>query len=184
MAKKTKRTPTIPEVIRKRRADYLIARSYRSLLMRCVVLVLVLFVLLTQVFLFYQVSGNEMFPAVKDGDLLLVYRLNREWMKDDVVVYEAEGKTRLGRIVAREGDVVTITEQGSLQVNGTTQGGEILYPTYARETGLEYPYVVPEDQVFVLGDYRTQTEDSRDFGPIPESGLQGKVITILRRRGI
>lgn len=183
MAKKPKRIPTIPEVIRRRRADIIIAQSYRSLFLRIILLVLVLFILLTQVFAFHQVSGNEMFPAVKDGDLLLIYRIQKDFSKDDVVLYEAEGKVRISRIVAREGDVVTITEEGSLQVNGTTQGGEIMYPTYPGEN-YEYPYVVPEGHVFVLGDYRTQTEDSRDFGPIPLTDLDGKAITILRRRGI
>ena len=68
-------------------------------------------------------------------------------------------------------------------MNGTPQSGEILYPTYPKE-GMEYPYRVPEGTVFVLGDYRTQTEDSRDFGPVSLDDVEGKVITILRRRGI
>ena len=179
---KLKRIPTIPEVIRRRRADIIIADGYRSLFFRVVVLILVLFILLTQVFGFHQVSGNEMFPAVKDGDLLLLYRIYSDYAKDDVVRYTAEGEVRLGRIVAREGDVVTITEEGSLQVNGTTQGGEIMYPTYAKE-GIEYPYRVPEG-LFLLGDYRTQARDSRDFGPVPLDNIKGKVITIVRRRGV
>ena len=43
---------------------------------------------------------------------------------------------------------------------------------------------VPENHVFILGDYRTQTVDSRDFGPVPMECVAGKVITILRRRGL
>ena len=43
---------------------------------------------------------------------------------------------------------------------------------------------VPEGSVYVLGDYRTNTQDSRDFGAIPIKSVQGKVITILRRRGL
>ena len=89
----------------------------------------------------------------------------------------------MGRVIAREGDVVNIDENGTLHVNGTVQGGEIMYPTYAKE-GIEYPYKVPEDSIFILGDYRTQTEDSRDFEAIPIDDVEGKVITILRRRGL
>lgn len=183
MATDPRKRPTIPQIIRRRRADVLIGRSYVSLLLRTLLLAAVILVLLTQVFLFHQVSGNEMFPAVKDGDLILGYRLHTEYAKGDVVIYTMEGKTRVSRVLAREGDVVTITEEGSLQVNGTTQGGEILYPTYPGEY-LDYPYVVPEGHVFLLGDYRTQTEDSRDFGPVPESALKAQAITIMRRRGI
>lgn len=178
-----KKKPDIPEVIHRRRSDVLIARGYRSLLLRLVVLAVVLYLLLTQVFLITQVSGNEMFPAVKDGDLVLAYRLQSVYAKNDVVVYRAEGKSRVGRIVGREGDVIMLDDSGSLLVNGTNQSGEILYPTYAGE-GFTYPYVVPERSFFILSDHRTQCEDSRDFGAVPASSVAGKAITILRRRGI
>lgn len=104
-------------------------------------------------------------------------------MKEDVIAYQTSEEPRFGRIIAREGDVVTITNSGTLQVNGTTQSGEILYPTYPIE-GIEYPYRVPEGCVFVLGDYRTKAKDSRTLGPISMEDLDGKVITILRRRGL
>ena len=177
------KTPTIQEVIRRRRANILITQGYISLALRCLTLALVLLVLLTQVFLITQVSGNDMFPAVKDGDLLFAYRLQSDLSKNDVVVYTAAGQRRVGRILGRPGDVITLDDSGNLLVNGTNQGGEIMYPTYAKEN-YTYPYVVPEDAYFILGDYRTQTEDSRDFGAVPKSDIRGKVITILRRRGI
>ena len=87
----------------------------------------------------------------------------------------------VGRIGANSTDVINLNESGTITVNGTVQGGEIIYPTYAKE-GLEYPFRVPEDAVFILGDYRIAAEDSRDFGPVPYSKVLGKVITILRRR--
>lgn len=57
----------------------------------------------------------------------------------------------------------------------------ILYPTYPKSL-LSYPYAVPEDSVFILGDCRTQAEDSRDFGPVQCSAVKAKVITLIRRR--
>ena len=122
-----------------------------------------------------------MFPAVKDGDLILGFRLQREYVKDDVVVYEADGETHVGRIMGRETDVITMDDTGTLLVNGTVQGGEILFPTYP-EDGIEYPYTVPEGCVFILGDYRTQSKDSREYGSVPLKNVKAKVITILRRR--
>lgn len=180
---KMKKTPTIEQVIRNRGNQILIRQGYVSLLLRCILLVLVFVLLFTQVFLIMQVSGNDMFPAVKDGDLVFAYRLQKDLSKNDVIVYRYNGELRVGRILGRPGDVIMMDDSGSLLVNGTTQGGEIMYPTYAKEN-YTYPYVVPEDAYFILGDYRTQTEDSRDFGPIMKSSIQGKVITILRRRGI
>ena len=150
---------------------------------RVLLLLLVGWLLVTQVFLFTQVQGNSMFPALKDGDLAIGFRLQQVYQKGDVVIFELDGQLRTGRVAARVGDFVTIQEDGTLLVNGTIQTGEILYPTYPKET-LTYPYQVPEDSLFILGDYRTQSEDSRDFGPIPLENVKAKVITILRRRGL
>ena len=179
----TSKNQTTADIITMRRNQALDRQGWISLLGRVVVLVLVFWVLFSQVFLITQISGNTMFPAIKDGDLIIGFRLQREYAKNDVILYTMDGTIRIGRIVARQTDVVTLDDGGSLLVNGTTQSGEILYPTYAKE-GLTYPYTVPEEHVFVLGDYRTQTEDSRDFGPIPMENVKGKVITILRRRGL
>lgn len=170
-------------IINRRRNQALDRQDSLSLLLRVIMLALCAWVLLSQVFLITQVRGNEMFPAVKDGDLLIGFRLQQEYSKNDVVAYSTSGKLRIGRIVARANDVVTLDDSGTLLVNGTTQSGEILYPTYARE-GQEYPITVPQGQVFILGDYRTQCQDSRDFGSIPMENVEGKVITILRRRGL
>lgn len=180
---KTKKVLTISEVIKKRREDLSIRLGYQDLFIRILVLIIVGYLLFTQVFLLTQVRGNEMFPAIKDGDLILAFRLEQAYAKSDVVVYEVDGKTYIGRILAKENDIVTLDESGTLLVNGTVQSGEILFPTYATDT-LEYPYRVPENCVFVLGDYRTQAIDSRELGPISIDDIEGKVITFLRRRGI
>lgn len=64
-------------------------RDALSLLGRVVVLAAAAWVLFTQVFLLTQASGNSMFPAVKDGDLLIGYRLQGTYAKNDVVLYES-----------------------------------------------------------------------------------------------
>lgn len=158
-------------------------REVRSLAVRLAVFAAVLWVLLTQVYLVTQASGSEMFPAVKDGDLVLGSRLEKDYAKNDVVVYERSGRLRVGRVLARGGDIVTLSESGVVEVNGSAQGGGILYPTYPKSL-LSYPYAVPEDSVFILGDCRTQAEDSRDFGPVQCSAVKAKVITLIRRRGL
>jgi signal peptidase I len=178
-----KQTTSISEVIRKRRNNLALRKGYIDLLWRMILLAIVGYLLFTQVFLITQVSGNAMFPAVKDGDLIIGFRLQKGYAKNDVVLYKVNGTRYIGRIAARENDIVAMDDSGVLLVNGTTQGGEILYPTYAKE-GMEYPYRVPEGHTFILGDYRTQTQDSRDFGSISLNDVEGKVITILRRRGL
>lgn len=171
------------ETVRRRKRNLLTRRGYLELGLRLCGLALAVWLVFSQVFLLHRNQGLGMFPAVKDGDLVLAYRLQREYVKGDVVVYRLDGQLHLGRIAAGGTDVVMMDDSGSLLVNGSPQNGEILYPTYARENSV-YPLRVQEGMVFVLGDYRTQTQDSRDFGPIPLDDIQGKVITLIRRRGL
>lgn len=175
--------PPETPAVRRESADVDLRRGYLRLLFRILIIAAVAWVMLTQVFLLTRAKGNGMFPSVKDGDLLICFRLPKEYAKNDVVVYEKDGKLLVGRIAAMETDFVELDESGSLRVNGTNQAGEILYPTYPKK-GIAYPYQVPKGCVFILGDYRTRTKDSRDFGPITLKDVKGKVITLLRRRGI
>lgn len=180
---KKKEVVGIADVIRARRLALNTREEYKSLFFRIVMLGLAVYIIFTQVFLITQNSGLGMFPAMKDGDLIIAFRLQQEYAKNDVIVYTVDGKREVGRIIARETDVVDIDERGTLRVNGTVQSGEILYPTYVKE-GVEYPCKVPEGHAFILGDYRTNAVDSRDFGSIPMRSVEGKIITILRRRGL
>lgn len=116
------------KAVRRRRLDAENRQDFISLLGRIVVILLCAWVLFTQVFLLTQAKGSSMFPAVKDGDLLICYRLQKTYAKNDVVVYTQGGKLRVGRILGREGDLVALDDSGTLVVNGAVQSGEILYP--------------------------------------------------------
>lgn len=156
-------------------------KEYQKLLIDIMVVVIIGFLLFSQVFLLRRASGNEMFPAIKDGDLMLGFRLQQNYVKNDVVVYKVKQEYHVGRVLGVEGDIITIDETGNMMVNGTTETGEILFSTYPKET-LQYPYRIPENTIFVLGDYRTKAEDSRDYGAISLDEVEAKIITILRRR--
>ena len=183
MSSRPAKPMTPAEVISLRRNRLAVREGYISLLGRVVFIAAAAWLLFSQVFLLMQARGTDMFPAVKDGDLMVGYRLQKDYEQENVVVYKRDGKSYVGRVVAKSGDYVDITEEGSLIVNGTVKSGEILYPTYERE-GVNYPYVVPESMVFILADYRTQAQDSRDFGAVELKDVQAKVITILRRRSL
>lgn len=170
-------------MIAARRARLSLHAGYANLIVRIIAILVVGYVVFTRMFMITQVSGMDMFPALKDGDLTIVFRLQQEYAKDDVVAYNTSEGMRFGRIAARAGDVISMDDSGSWLVNGMTQSGEILYPTYAVE-GIEYPYRVPQNCLFIMGDYRTLASDSRIYGAIPLEDVVGKSITILRRRGL
>lgn len=180
---RTEKEMSISQVISKRRENVSIHEDYKSLFLQLIVIGIVAYLMFTQVLLITQAKGNGMFPAVKDGDLLIGYRLQPEYAKNDIIIYTQDGKLNVGRVVARATDMVNLDDSGTLLVNGTAQGGEIIYPSYAKEE-IDYPYRIPENSVFVMGDFRTQTTDSRDFGAVSMENVEGKVITLLRRRGL
>jgi signal peptidase I len=159
-------------------------RTIREFLIKLVLVCLALWATFTFVFGVRQMHGETMYPRLRDGDLMIYYRLEQNYYTGDVVTFEVDGNQRTARIVAMGGDVVTLSDSGELIVNGGVQSEEIFYPTQAIEGGVIYPYTVPEDSYFVLCDFRTSSSDSRDYGAISRSDLDGKVITILRRRGI
>jgi signal peptidase I len=153
-------------------------------LMKLAVVLLVIWAIFTFVFGIRQVSGETMYPRIRDGDLILYYRLEQDYNIDDAIAYKIDGTKRVARIVAQGGDVVELNADGLLVVNGNVQEEEVFYPTEPESMGIEYPYTVPEDSYFVLCDFRTASDDSRYYGAVSEKDLDGKIITILRRRGI
>lgn len=152
------------------------------------------------VFGIHYLRGNYMFPALRDGDLVMTYKLE-EAVKNDVVLYDMNGEERLGRIVGYAGDTIEFSTDGELMVNGCVASEEIFYPTTERnetktyiktetetdggnETTEKDVYTVPEGAVYILNDYRSEgTTDSRNFGAVPKSNLNGKIFLIIRRRG-
>lgn len=159
-----------------------VRRGYLELLRNIAIMAVLLLIAFTQVFLITPVKGTDMYPAILDGDILIGYRLGKNYLKNDVVVCRVDGQKVIGRVAARAGDSVDITEDGRLFVNGTEQTGEIAFP--AEPGNQTYPYTVSEGCVYILGDYRTHTTDSWDFGPVAIENIKGKVISLFRRSGI
>ena len=76
--------------------------------------------------------GNNMHPAVNDGDLVISLKLQRPYL-NAAVLYRHDGKTRTGRVVGLPGNVIDISEHGELLVNNAIALEDIYYPTYKAE---------------------------------------------------
>lgn len=145
-----------------------------------------LFLLFVLVFYFvfglFRNQDADMYPAVKDGDLVMFYRLDKEYAARDLAVLDYEGKRQVRRVVAVAGDRVDITEEG-LTINGALQQEPGIYEEtqrYAR--GMSFPETLKEGEIFVLGDAREDASDSRIYGVVDAQDTLGKVMLIIRRR--
>ena len=168
---------------KKRRRKKSTLRLFLTLLLKLALIAAAVWALLNFVLGVAIHYGNNMYPALRDGDLIVAYRLQRPYL-NAAVLYERGGELSLARVIAMPGDVVEISETGALSVNGIAPAEEVFYPTYPAETGnVSYPLTVGEDQVFLLNDFRTDQTDSRSFGPVDLEDLIGPVLLTMRRRG-
>lgn len=140
--------------------------------------------LFTFLFGMYRNADADMTPAVKDGDLVIFYRLDKQYIAGDALVLEFEGKKQVRRVVATAGDTLDITEEGLIINGAIQQEPDIYFSTHRYEGGAELPITLGEGQVFVLGDHRTNAEDGRIYGVVEVRDTLGKVMAIFRRRGI
>ena len=155
------------------------------LLAKVASIALVFAVLFTFLFGIIRYQDPSMAPAIKDGDLVLFYQYTSVgYLPQDVIVLKNNGQRQVSRVVATAGDTVDITEDG-LVINGALQQEpEIYQKTERYQEGVSFPLTVPEEQVFVLNDSRTGAADSRIYGCVKIEDTVGKVMTIIRRRGI
>lgn len=140
--------------------------------------------LLVYCFLFggHRAGDNAMYPAVRDGDLVLFYRLDKTYAVRDLAVLDTDGEKQVRRVEAVAGDTVDF-QDGRLVLNGIPQDETGIYEDSEQFTeGTEFPLTVPEGEVFVLGDAREHTADSRIYGCVRVEETYGTVILIVRRR--
>jgi signal peptidase I len=127
----------------------------------------------------YRIPTESMVPTLEVGDRVLankfVYRFTEPERRDIVVfdsVEEGDDQTLIKRVVGVAGDEIQV-QGGVLYVNGEEQ--EELYLNDADQSrGFYGPTVVPEGHIFVMGDNRDNSADSRVFGPLPLENLKGE----------
>jgi signal peptidase I len=126
----------------------------------------------------FVIPSESMVPTLMVGDRVLANKFIYDFTdpeKGDVAVFESvevEGQDLIKRVVGTPGDTVEVRE-GMLYVNGEPQNE----PYIKKGGGISPPqqeFTVPKDSVFVMGDNRSNSRDSRFFGPVPEENLEGK----------
>ena len=125
-----------------------------------------------------RVEGTSMLPMLKDQDRLFInkmaYRIE-DIHRGDVVVFEYpedHSKSYIKRVIALPGDDLRI-EDGTVYVNGKRLIEKYVPSRYADDRS-EPEMVIPKHEYFVMGDHRSISSDSRDFGPVDRSLIYGK----------
>ncbi|MBQ8917734.1 MAG: signal peptidase I [Oscillospiraceae bacterium] len=115
------------------------------------------------------VSGSSMLPTSHAGDRMLISSLGYTPEYGDVVVFaekSGDKENLIKRVIATEGQTVDINfETGEVSVDGVVLEEPYIYEQTEEEGNIEFPATVPEGHIFVLGDNRNNSRDSR-FGSI------------------
>lgn len=145
------------------------------------VAIVVVLLLTNFVFRFVVVDGSSMEPTLHHKNQLFVFRLGYEPDNGDIVVFKPRGdqdKYYIKRVIATEGQTVDI-KAGDVYVDGVKLEEEYISARIAMEYPGQYPKTVPENCVFVLGDNRNASRDSRDetgVGMVEEDSIVGKAL--------
>lgn len=131
----------------------------------------------TMFFPVLQVFGSSMEPTLAEGDFVVCSRTT-DFSRGDLVAFYYNNKVLVKRVIGLPGQHVLIDEDGSVYVNG-----ELLDEPYVRDKALgdcdlTFPFEVPEGRLFVMGDHRAASVDSRNslIGCVGEDNLVGRLV--------
>jgi signal peptidase I len=123
-----------------------------------------------------QIYGTSMTPALKDGNIVVLVK-NTNVKQGDLVAFYYNNKILVKRVIASAGDWVNIEEDGTVYINGEELNEPYLEEKAYGECDIEMPYQVPDGKIFVMGDHRSVSVDSRSsqIGCVAEEQIVGRL---------
>ncbi len=124
-----------------------------------------------------RVYGSSMAPTLHNGEILVSVK-TKDFSSGDIIAFYHGNKLLIKRYIAGSADYVNIDEDGAVSVNGTLLEEPYLAEKAYGEADIEFPYQVPDQRYFVMGDNRSVSIDSRSsiVGCIAGDQIVGKVV--------
>ena len=124
-----------------------------------------------------QTYGNSMAPTLNNGEIIFSVK-TAEFEPGDIVAFYFNNKILIKRVIAGPGDWVNMAEDGTVSVNGEVLEEPYLTETAYGDTDIELPYQVPDGKIFVMGDHRATSVDSRNtaVGCVAQEQVVGKIL--------
>ena len=175
-----RRRPTVAELEQELKRETYRKRYNRALRSTLFTLVTVAAaaVLVATLFLpVLRIYGTSMAPAMDNGDIVVAVK-GRDVQRGDVIAFWFNNKILVKRVIAQSGEWVDIGEDGTVFVDGAPLEEPYLTEKALGECDIELPYQVPGGRVFVMGDHRSVSADSRSstVGCVSEEQIVGKLV--------
>ena len=155
-------------------------RVLRSTVDALIVVAAVAALIATLIFPVLQIAGTSMEPTLNDGDIVLLAKTEK-LETGDLCAFYYSNKILIKRVIATPGDYLWIESDGTVFVNGLELEEPYLQEKSLGECDVEFPYQVPENAYFMMGDHRETSIDSRSsvIGCISTDHTIGKILCKL-----
>lgn len=152
-------------------------RLLRSTTNALIVVAAVAALIATLVLPVLQIAGTSMEPSLNDGDIVLLMKTDR-LKTGDLCAFYYSNKILIQRIIGTPGDYLWINPDGTVYLNGSELAEPYVTEKSLGECDVEFPYQVPENHYFMMGDHRETSIDSRStvIGGIAEDQIIGKIL--------
>ena len=127
-----------------------------------------------------KIYGNSMSPTLDEGQIVVALK-GSSFDTGDIIAFYYNNKILVKRVICGAGDWVNIYEDGSVLVNGSLLDESYLSEAAYGACDLELPYQVPEGQIFVMGDQRLSSIDSRSsiVGCVSQEQIVGRIVLCI-----
>ena len=152
-------------------------RLLRSTLYALVVVAAVAALIATLILPVLQIAGTSMAPTLNDGEVVVLAKTDR-LKTGDLCAFYYSNKVLIKRVIALPGDPISIESYGTVFLNGAMLDEPYITTKALGECDVKFPYQVPENAFFMMGDKRETSIDSRSsvIGCIAADNLIGKLL--------